>query len=103
MSCQYAERLADHSLDSGPFALVHGDLELILDGDMNIVSVLDWEWSRVVPASSSNHPLWLSSAAIDDLSYGFRYKHFLKLFDKFLAILRALERRRYKNELLANE
>jgi aminoglycoside phosphotransferase (APT) family kinase protein len=49
---QYAESWVHRSLDNGPFVLIHGDREifnLILDEDANIVSVLDWEWSRVVP------------------------------------------------------
>ncbi|RDL31083.1 uncharacterized protein BP5553_09872 [Venustampulla echinocandica] len=85
---------------------IHGDLELfnlILDDDMNIISVLDWEWSRVVPCQFFKPPLWLSSSTIQDLSYGYRYKDFLEPFDKFLAILRVLERERFGSELLANE
>ena len=55
---QYAQDWVDNRLDSGPFVLVHGDLEifnLILDDDGNIISVLDWEWSRVDRFNSSNH------------------------------------------------
>jgi hypothetical protein len=45
---QYAQNWVDDSLDHGPFVLAHGDLEifnLILDSEMNIISVLDWEWA----------------------------------------------------------
>lgn len=103
---QYAEKWTDHSLDSGPFVLVHGDLEifnLLLDNDMNIVSVLDWEWSRVVPSQFFKPPLWLSNAKIEDMFYGHRYKDYLKHFDQFLAILRVRELERYGNELLSDE
>jgi aminoglycoside phosphotransferase (APT) family kinase protein len=60
MFCQYAEDWVDRSLDTGPFVLVHGDLEifnLLLGDDMSIVSVLDWEWSRVVPRQFFEPPL----------------------------------------------
>ncbi len=103
---QYAEGWVDHSLDNGPFVLVHGDLEifnLLLGHDMSIVSVLDWEWSHMVPRQFFKPPLWLSNTGIENMSYGYRYKDNLKLFDKFLAILRIREQERYGNELLADE
>jgi hypothetical protein len=37
------------------------------------------------------------------MSYGYRYSGYLQVFDIFLAILRARERQRYGNELLAGE
>lgn len=70
---------------------------------MNIVSVLDWEWSRVVPCQFFKPPLWLNSTPIEDLSYGYQYKTFLAHFDKFLAVLRVLEQEKYGNEILTNE
>ncbi|KAL1876186.1 hypothetical protein VTK73DRAFT_9624 [Phialemonium thermophilum] len=100
------EHWIDRDLDSGPFVLVHGDLEpfnLLLDDDMNVVAVLDWEWSRVVPLQLFTPPLWLSNTRVEDLSYGFRYKLYLQRFDRFLGVLRARERQLYGNELLADE
>ena len=70
---------------------------------MNIVSVLDWEWSRVVPRQLFRPPLWLDSTTIENLCYGSRYRFYLERFDSFLDILRARERERYGNELLADE
>lgn len=52
---QHAENWVDHDLDQGPFVVVHGNLEifnLVLDHEMNIISVLDWEWSRGRPSNS---------------------------------------------------
>ncbi|KAF4626308.1 hypothetical protein G7Y89_g11853 [Cudoniella acicularis] len=103
---QYAEHWVDRSLDRGPFALIHGDLELfnlLLGDDMNIVSVLDWEWSRVVPRQLFKPPLWLSNTTIEDMSYGYRYRDYLESLDKFLVVLRVQERERYGSELLADE
>ena len=103
---QHAERWVDHSLDRGPFVLVHGDLELfnlLLGDDMKIVSVLDWEWSRVVPLQFFKPPLWLNNTPIEDLSYGYRYRGYLECFDEFLAVLRIREREIYGHDLLADE
>jgi aminoglycoside phosphotransferase (APT) family kinase protein len=49
---QFAEGWVDPRLDQGPFVFDHGDLQifnLILDDQMNIVSVLDLESSCSVP------------------------------------------------------
>ena len=103
---QFTQGWLNDKLDHGPFVLAHGDLEvfnLILDHDMNIVSVLDWEWSRVVPVQLFRPPLWLDSTTIENLFHGTRYRLYLDRFDSFLAVLRARERERYGNELLANE
>ena len=103
---QHAESWVDRSLDGGPFVLVHGDLEifnLLLDDNMSIVSILDWEWSRVVPRQFFKPPLWLSNTRIEDMSYGYRYRDYLEQFDKFMAILRTREQEKYGEDLLANE
>lgn len=47
----------------GPFILMHGDLRpsnIIVDKDMTIVSIIDWEWSRIVPAQLFVPPTWLT-------------------------------------------
>jgi hypothetical protein len=103
---QHAENWVDHGLDQGPFVVVHGDLEifnLVLDHEMNIISVLDWEWSRVAPLQFFYPPLWMSSAPFESLCYGYRYSEYLERVDEFLAVLRGRERERYGNEFLADE
>ncbi|KAH7363987.1 phosphotransferase enzyme family protein [Rhexocercosporidium sp. MPI-PUGE-AT-0058] len=103
---QYVNGWVNNNFEHGPFVLVHGDLELfnlLFDDNMNVISVLDWEWSRVVPCQFFKPPLWLNSTSIEDLSYGYQYKGFLAHFDKFLAVLRVLEQKKYGNEILANE
>ncbi|KAK1765029.1 hypothetical protein QBC33DRAFT_593905 [Phialemonium atrogriseum] len=92
---QYAaEKWLDHRLDQGPFFLVH---------DMEVVSLLDWEWSRVVPRQFFNHPLWLGKPDTTKLAYNFAYQDYLELFDQFQAIVRTRQRERYGNELLPDE
>jgi hypothetical protein len=62
---------------------VHGDLEifnLIFDSEMNIISVLDWEWARVVPLQLFRPPLWLSSTPMEEMCYGYRYLDYLEFF-----------------------
>ncbi|KAI8648046.1 APH domain-containing protein [Fusarium sp. Ph1] len=55
----------DSAADKGPFVLMHGDIlmlmsNLLFDDDLNLVAVLDWEWSLVVPAQMLVPPVWLS-------------------------------------------
>ncbi|KAF4472819.1 phosphotransferase enzyme family [Fusarium albosuccineum] len=48
--------------DHGPFVLVHVDFQLfnlLANDQVSIVSILDWEWSRVVPRQFFKPPLWL--------------------------------------------
>lgn len=103
---QYAEKWVDCRLDQGPFVLVHGDFEpfnLIVNGEMDIVCVLDWEWSRVIPCQFFKPPLWLANPDPTMLAYDFMYQRYIEQFDRFLGIMRTLERERYGNELLSNE
>ncbi|KAH6973808.1 hypothetical protein BKA56DRAFT_645862 [Ilyonectria sp. MPI-CAGE-AT-0026] len=55
----------DSVADKGPFVLMHGDLlmlmsNLLFDDELNLVGVLDWEWSFVIPAQMLAPPVWLS-------------------------------------------
>ncbi|KAF2971191.1 hypothetical protein GQX73_g2405 [Xylaria multiplex] len=103
---QYVEKWVDHRLENGPFVLVHGDLEpfnLLVDDKMRVVCVLDWEWSRIVPLQFFKPPLWFANPDPTNLAYEVVYHRYLDRFDKFLAILRTLEKEKYGNELLSNE
>jgi hypothetical protein len=49
---EYTKGWIDCRFDQDLFVLVHNDLEffnLIINKNMNIILVLDWEWSRVIP------------------------------------------------------
>ncbi len=51
-------------------ASAHGDLEhfagnILFDKDYNLVGVVDWEWSRVVPAQFMVPPVWLIGSQLD--------------------------------------
>lgn len=51
----------------GPFVLMHGDLRppnIILDGKFDIVAVIDWEWSRIVPLQLFVPPTWLTAQEV---------------------------------------
>jgi hypothetical protein len=96
----------DRCLNQGLFVLVHSDLEpfnLIVNKNIDIISVLDWEWSRVVPLQFFKPPLWLKIPDTTKLAWNFVYNDYLKSFDQFLAIVRTREREKYGNELLADE
>ncbi|CAG9986456.1 unnamed protein product, partial [Clonostachys byssicola] len=92
--------------DRGPFVLVHGDFQpfnLLIDDQGSIVSVLDWEWSRVVPRQFFKPPLWLQYPDLTLLSRPIFYDHFLELFEDFLVVLRQRELDAYGNTILADE
>ncbi|KAK7429709.1 hypothetical protein QQZ08_003735 [Neonectria magnoliae] len=103
---QYSEGWVDRRLDRGPFVLIHGDLEpfnLIVNKEMDIISLLDWEWSRVVPRQFFKPPLWLGNPDTTKLAYNFVYQDYLERFGHFLSILRVRERETYGNEMLSDE
>lgn len=103
---EYAKAWIDPSLDQGPFVLVHGDLQpfnLLVNDKMDIVSVLDWEWSRVVPCQYFTPPLWLKNPDTTKLAYNFVYQDFLERFEHLQDIVRSREQQRYGNEKLFSE
>ncbi|KAF5020347.1 hypothetical protein F66182_7630 [Fusarium sp. NRRL 66182] len=78
------ESWLDPSQDSGPFVLAHGDLgtqNILWDDDYNLVAVLDWEWSSVVPLQFLVPPPWLNGQSIDSLCHG------QKLYNSQVSIL----------------
>ncbi|KPM36578.1 hypothetical protein AK830_g9978 [Neonectria ditissima] len=103
---RFAERWVDCSLDSGPFVLVHGDLEpfnILVNEDMEIISVLDWEWSRVVPCQYFLPPLWLKIVDTTRLAWPSVYEDWLNTFDELQAVLKSRELEVYGNDLLHEE
>lgn len=62
--------LADTALGYVAYLLVHGDMDIVIgnvlfDQDYKLVGVLDWEWSRVVPAQLMMPPIWLNAGNIE--------------------------------------
>ncbi|RDL40360.1 Uncharacterized protein BP5553_00339 [Venustampulla echinocandica] len=104
---QFAEKKwLNPKLDSGPFVLVHGDLNpynLIVNENMDIVALLDWEWSRVVPLQFFMPPTWLTSLETDDLAWPFRYSRYVNELDKFRTVVRDQELKTYGEGLLSND
>lgn len=67
------EKWFDASKDDGPFVLTHGDLHnhysnMLCDHDLNLVGVIDWEWSQVVPLQLFTPPVWLKNTTVDSLA-----------------------------------
>ena len=49
---------------------MHGDMDnvmsnLLFDKDYNLVGIVDWEWSRVVPVQFMVPPIWLIASQLD--------------------------------------
>ncbi|KAI1959028.1 hypothetical protein LOZ58_004736 [Ophidiomyces ophidiicola] len=54
-------------LNHGPFVLMHGDLRsanILVDEDLNITSVLDWEWTHTIPQQMFVPPSWLTGCEL---------------------------------------
>jgi hypothetical protein len=97
------EKWLDHTLDNGPFVLAHGDLEpynIMVNENMDIVALLDWEWSRVVPLQFFMPPTWLTYRGTDLLAFPFAYTDYVNELDKFRQAVKDQEPRMFNGELL---
>lgn len=64
----YLRTWADARYDRGPFVLQHGDLlpaNIIVDDNLHIQSILDWEWSHTVPLQMLAPPFWLVGTQLE--------------------------------------
>lgn len=55
------DQFISESLDKGPFILHHPDLHLgniLVDDDLNIQGIVDWEFAHAVPLQLFTPPLW---------------------------------------------
>ncbi|KAM5347123.1 hypothetical protein ACJ41O_010128 [Fusarium nematophilum] len=96
----------DSSSDHGPFVMSHGNLidrNLMVDGEMRIVAVLGWEWSRIVPLQLFNPPLWLVSKSPELLASRQFYERHVEELEKFRAVLCQRERALFGNTILSCE
>ncbi|KAI1992052.1 hypothetical protein LOZ51_003675 [Ophidiomyces ophidiicola] len=62
-SRQFLMEWVQPKYNHGPFVLMHGDLRssnILVDDDLDIVSILDWEWSHTIPLQMFVPPSWLS-------------------------------------------
>ncbi|EER37404.1 conserved hypothetical protein [Histoplasma capsulatum H143] len=53
----------DQRDNHGPFILMHGDFRppnIFVDDDLNIISIIDWEWSHTVPPQMFVPPSWIT-------------------------------------------
>lgn len=102
-----AQKWLNPDLDRGPFVLVHGDLSLsnlLLDRNMNIVGVLDWEWSRVVPVQYFMPPLWFTHRDEAQLAHPDSWTLYNKKhFSEFLTIVKSRENELHGSSLLHDE
>ncbi|KAH6700016.1 hypothetical protein BKA61DRAFT_449746, partial [Leptodontidium sp. MPI-SDFR-AT-0119] len=97
------EKWLDHTLDNGPFVLAHGDLEphnIMVNEAMDIVALLDWEWSRVVPLQFFMPPTWLTYRGTDLLALPSLYTRYVSELDKFRQAVKDQELKMFNGKLL---
>ncbi|KAK3938431.1 hypothetical protein QBC46DRAFT_234149, partial [Diplogelasinospora grovesii] len=75
-------RLSDYIDDHGPFVLTHTDLRpsnIIVDENLRIQGIIDWEWASTVPRQFFLPPTWLAGLPPDRVSgveYRIEYRWF---------------------------
>ncbi len=82
-------------LDQGPFVLMHGDLQpanILLNENLDIAAIIDWEWSRVVPVQLFHPPTWLTGQPIEDIAHIFYQDEYLAALPEFLDIVQDREK-----------
>ncbi|XWW94150.1 hypothetical protein V2A60_002092 [Cordyceps javanica] len=105
---QHAAFWLDPKTSPVQFALSHGDFapdNILVDEDtMEVVGVLDWGWSRVVPVQYFTPPLWLKHADVQSLAWKHAYDGYVaRELNVFLSVVRAEERRAYRDSTLADQ
>ncbi|KAJ3523324.1 hypothetical protein NM208_g12495 [Fusarium decemcellulare] len=96
----------DEDLSSAPFVLSHCDFttrNIIVDDDMDIIAVLGWEWSHVVPRQFLCPPIWLVTDSLDPLTTRQFYDYHVEEVKKMCTILRASELEQFETTHLWDE
>ncbi|EEP78302.1 predicted protein [Uncinocarpus reesii 1704] len=72
----------------GPFILMHGDLRppnVFVDADLNIISIIDWEWSHTVPPQMFVPPSWITGQELPAATkkpYDFAFTVYVSQFQR---------------------
>jgi hypothetical protein len=86
--------------NNGPFILMHGDFRrsnIMVDQNLNITAVIDWEWSRTTPVQLFMPPAWLRGCEVDGL-LSFRGIRYMDELSKFRNIVKTMEENHYRPE-----
>ncbi|PGH05239.1 hypothetical protein AJ79_06850 [Helicocarpus griseus UAMH5409] len=78
---------------------MHGDLRppnIIVDDGLNIVSILDWEWSHTVPAHLFAPPFWLTNREVLGISKDIPSLQYYMTFCTLRSSIISQEKRLYK-------
>ncbi|KAF5019173.1 hypothetical protein F66182_8823 [Fusarium sp. NRRL 66182] len=65
---QLIPKLIAPECDGGPFVLCHSDLRptnIIVDNDLNIRSIIDWEWAYTIPRQFFVPPSWITEQDVN--------------------------------------
>ncbi|KAF4969262.1 hypothetical protein FZEAL_10262 [Fusarium zealandicum] len=79
---QLIPQMTDAHWDDGPFILTHTDLRctnIIIDDNLNIRSIIDWEWACIVPRQFYMPPSWITGRdllRVDGVNYEQRFLEF---------------------------
>ncbi|KAI1916105.1 hypothetical protein LOZ58_004392 [Ophidiomyces ophidiicola] len=85
----------------GPFILMHGDLRppnVFVDDNLNIISVIDWEWSHTVPPQMFVPPSWITGQELPAATKSPYYLGFTVDVSQFQRAAREREDKHYNPE-----
>jgi hypothetical protein len=69
---QQLPKLIDPQEDDNTFVLSHTDMgcrNVLVDSDLNITGIIDWEWACVIPRQLFMPPSWISGIELDIVSF----------------------------------
>lgn len=100
------EKWLEAAGNEGPFVLMHGDLtsmlaNLLFDDNLNLVAIVDWEWSQVVPAQMLVPPAWIRGFNADFVLISMRA--YVKEAHNFLSAVRQRELEMNSPPVLSSE
>jgi len=81
---------ADSMYNKGPFILDHGDFRphnIRVDDDLNIVSVIDWEWGHIILVQLFLPPTWLTRCELGALCNFLEREDYIKELGRFKGII----------------
>ncbi|KAI1935948.1 hypothetical protein LOZ66_004865 [Ophidiomyces ophidiicola] len=104
--CQWLMEWVKTDYNHGPFILMHGDLRssnILVDDRLNIMSVLDWEWSHTIPVQMFVPPPWLTGLELLGVLDGINRLIYETCVDVFKSEMWSLEFERHSKAISTAE
>lgn len=80
----------DSRYSTEPFILYHGDFRphnIMVDDDLNIIGVIDWEWGHIVPVQLFLPPTWLIGCELGALCKFLEREDYIEELGRFKSMI----------------